>query len=64
MIAVYAYGLGRAKAACSCGWAGGRRSMKVLATHDAWSHYMDNRCDLSVPLVIPVTNRSKQEVKQ
>jgi hypothetical protein len=59
VITVYNYGLGQSKARCSCGWAGGRRSMKALATHDAWTHFAHDKCLLSVPLVIPVTNRSK-----
>jgi hypothetical protein len=56
VIAVYNYGLGRSKACCSCGWAGERRFLKALATHDAWSHFAHDKCALSVPLVIPVAN--------
>lgn len=64
MIAVYDYGLGKSKACCSCGWSGGRRALKALATQDAWTHFAHHRCLLSVPLVIPVTTVSKQEVNQ
>jgi hypothetical protein len=59
VINVYNYGLGQSKACCSCGWSGERRSLKALATHDAWTHFTHNKCALSVPLVYPVTNRSK-----
>jgi hypothetical protein len=64
VIAVYDYGLGQSKACCSCGWTGGRRSLKALATQDAWTHFAHHKCMLSVPLVIPVANQLEQEVKQ
>jgi len=64
VITVYDYGPGQSKAWCSCGWSGGRRVLKALATQDAWAHFAHERCLLSVPLVIPATNRLKQKVKQ
>jgi hypothetical protein len=64
MIAVYNYGFGRSKALCSCGWAGPRRYLKAVAAQDAWTHSALEKCALSVPLVVPVMIRSKEEVKQ
>jgi hypothetical protein len=52
MIAVYDYRLRGSNASCECGWAGQRRYLKALATQDAWTHFIDMRCELSVPLII------------
>jgi hypothetical protein len=33
---------------------GRRRYLKAAAEQDAWVHSMHEKCDISVPLVIPV----------
>jgi hypothetical protein len=54
VVAVYNYGFGHSTAACSCGWTGRRRYLKAAAEQDAWVHSMFEKCEISVPLVIPV----------
>jgi hypothetical protein len=54
LVAVHNYGFGHLAAACSCGWTGRRRYLKAAAKQDAWVHSMHEKCDISVPLVIPV----------
>jgi hypothetical protein len=54
VVAVHNYGFGHSSAACSCGWMGRRRYLKAAAEQDAWVHAMHEKCDISVPLVIPV----------
>jgi hypothetical protein len=54
VVAVHSYGFGHSSAACSCGWTGRRRYLKAAAEQDAWVHSMHEKCDISVPLVIPV----------
>jgi hypothetical protein len=54
VVAVHSYGFGHSAAACSCGWRGRRRYLKAAAEQDAWVHSMHEKCDISVPLVIPV----------
>jgi hypothetical protein len=51
-VAVYSYGFGWWTAACSCGWQGRRRYLKATALLDAWTHFTNQNCDLSDPLVI------------
>ena len=53
VVAVQNYGFGHSTAACSCGWMGRRRFLKVAAEQDAWVHSMHEKCAVSVPLVIP-----------
>ena len=52
IVSVHHYGLGRSRAACSCGWAGGRRRLMAAAEQDAWVHCMQERCVVSSPLVL------------
>ena len=54
VVVVRSYGFGHSAAACSCGWAGRRRFLKAAAEQDAWMHSLHEKCDISVPLVIPV----------
>jgi hypothetical protein len=54
LVAVHNYGFAHLAAACSCGWTGRRRYLKAAAQQDAWVHAMHEKCDISVPLVIPV----------
>jgi hypothetical protein len=54
LVAVHNYGFGHLAAACSCGWTGRRRYLKAAAEQDAWVHSMHEKCEISVPLVIPV----------
>jgi hypothetical protein len=54
VVAVLNYGFGHSAAARSCGWTGRRRYLKAAAEQDAWMHSMREKCDISVPLVIPV----------
>ena len=54
LVAVHNYGFAHLAAACSGGWTGGRRYLKAAAEQDAWVHAMHEKCDISVPLVIPV----------
>ncbi len=55
VVAVHNYGLGHSTAACSCGWTGRRRYLKAAAGQDAWMHSLHEKCDIAVPLVIPVS---------
>jgi hypothetical protein len=52
MVLVHALGLGHSVAACSCGWAGGRRFLRAAAEQDAWEHAMVRHCEVSSPLVV------------
>jgi hypothetical protein len=54
LVAVHDYGFVHLAAACSCGWTGRRRYLKAAAEQDAWVHSMHEKCEISVPLVIPV----------
>jgi hypothetical protein len=54
MVAVRNYGFGHSTAACSCGWTGRRRYLKAAAQQDAWVHSLHVKCEIAVPLVIPV----------
>jgi hypothetical protein len=54
LVAVHNYRLWHSAAACSCGWTGRRRYLKAAAEQDAWVHSMHEKCEISVPLVIPV----------
>jgi hypothetical protein len=54
VVAVFDYGFAHVAAVCSCGWTGRRRYLKAAAQVDAWEHSIDEKCDVSVPLVIPV----------
>jgi hypothetical protein len=53
VVAVHLLGVGNATASCSCGWAGRRRLLKAVAQQDAWAHSMQDRCDVSSPMVLP-----------
>ena len=55
VVAVRNYGVGHSTAACSCGWTGRRRYLKAAAEQDAWVHSMHEKCQIAVPLVIPVS---------
>ncbi len=55
VVAVHHYRFGHSTAMCSCGWAGRRRYLKAAAEQDAWVHAMHQKCDIAVPLVIPVS---------
>lgn len=55
VVAVHNYRFVHSTAACSCGWAGRRRYLKAAAEQDAWVHAMHQKCDIAVPLVIPVS---------
>jgi hypothetical protein len=55
VVAVHNYGFGRSTAACSCGWSGRRRYLKAAAEQDAWVHSMHEKCEIAVPLVIPIS---------
>jgi hypothetical protein len=55
VVAVHNYRFGHSTAACSCGWAGQRRYLKAAAEQDAWVHSMHQKCEIAVPLVIPVS---------
>jgi hypothetical protein len=52
VVSVHALGFGNTTAWCSCGWAGRRRLLKAMALQDAWTHSMQERCDVSHPLVL------------
>lgn len=54
VVAVHNYGFGHSNATCSCGWAGRRRYLKAAAEQDAWVHSMHEKCEIAVPLVIPI----------
>jgi hypothetical protein len=54
VVAVFGSGFANFAAACSCGWTGRRRFFKSAAQLDAWEHSMDEKCQVSVPLVVPV----------
>ena len=54
LVAVHNYRFGYSAATCSCGWTGRRRYLKAAAVQDALVHSMHEKCDISVPLVIPV----------
>jgi hypothetical protein len=54
LVAVHNFGFAHLSAACSCGWTGRRRYLKAAAEQDAWVHAMHEKCEISVPLVIPV----------
>ena len=55
VVAVHNFGFGHSTAACSCGWRGRRRYLKAAAVQDAWMHSMQMKCDVAVPLVIPLS---------
>jgi hypothetical protein len=55
VVAVHHFGFGHSTAACSCGWRGRRRYLKAAAEQDAWLHAMHQKCEIAVPLVIPVS---------
>jgi hypothetical protein len=55
VVAVHAYGYAHSNAACSCGWRGRRRYLKAAAEQDAWLHSIHERCEIAVPLVIPLS---------
>jgi hypothetical protein len=55
IVAVHNYGFGHSTAACSCGWTARRRYLKAAAEQDAWVHSMHQKCEIAVPLVIPVS---------
>ena len=52
VVSVHLFGLGNTTATCSCGWAGRRRLLKAAAEQDAWAHSVQEKCDLSSPLVL------------
>jgi hypothetical protein len=54
VVAVLDYGFAHSAAMCSCGWTGRRRYLRAAANMDAWEHSLHEKCDVSVPLVIPV----------
>lgn len=54
VVAVCNYGFAHSTATCSCGWTGRRRYLKAAAEQDAWVHSMHEKCEIAVPLVIPV----------
>ncbi len=54
LVAVLHYGIGNSTAVCSCGWTGRRRHLKAAAQQDAWMHAMDEKCEISTPLVVEV----------
>jgi hypothetical protein len=53
VVAVLNFGFAHFAAMCSCGWTGRRRYLGAAANMDAWEHSMHERCNVSVPLVIP-----------
>jgi hypothetical protein len=53
VVAVHKHGFADCTAACTCGWTGRRRYLKAAAQQDAWMHSIDNKCVVSVPLVMP-----------
>ncbi|MBP1822655.1 hypothetical protein [Mycobacterium sp. OAE908] len=55
VVAVHNFGFGHSTATCSCGWTGRRRCLKAAAEQDAWVHSMHQKCEIAVPLVIPVS---------
>jgi hypothetical protein len=55
VVAVHNYGFGHSTAGCSCGWTGRRRYLKAAAEQDAWVHSMHEKCEIAVPLVIPIS---------
>jgi hypothetical protein len=55
VVAVHNYGFAHSIAACSCGWTGRRRYLKAAAEQDAWVHAMHDKCEIAVPLVIPMS---------
>lgn len=55
VVAVLDHGFAHFAAMCSCGWTGRRRYLGAAASMDAWEHSMHEKCDVSVPLVIPTT---------
>lgn len=57
VVAVFVYGFADYSAACSCGWTGRRRYLRAGAQLDAWQHSALDRCDVSVPLVMPGSRR-------
>jgi hypothetical protein len=56
VVAVHHYGFTHFSAMCSCGWTGRRRYFRASAQLDAWEHAMHEKCDVSVPLVIPAAS--------
>jgi hypothetical protein len=53
VVAVHKHGFAHCTAVCTCGWTGLRRYLKAAAQQDAWMHSIDNKCVVSVPLVMP-----------
>ncbi len=52
VVSVHLLGLANAAATCSCGWSGRRRFLRAAAEQDAWAHAVQDRCDVSSPLVL------------
>ena len=55
VVAVRNYGFGHSTAGCSCGWTGRRRYLMAAAQQDAWVHSIHEKCEIAVPLVIPLS---------
>lgn len=51
VVSVHRLGLFDTTARCSCGWSGRRRLIKAAAEQDAWTHAMEDSCEVSTPLV-------------
>jgi POT family proton-dependent oligopeptide transporter len=49
---MHKHGFAHCTAVCTCGWTGRRRYLKAAAQQDAWMHSIDNKCVVSVPLVM------------
>ena len=52
VVSVHRLGPFDTTARCSCGWSGRRRLIKAAAEQDAWTHAMQDRCEVSSPLVL------------
>lgn len=52
VVSVHLRGLANSSASCSCGWAGRRRILRAAAEQDAWAHSVQDRCEVSCPLVL------------
>lgn len=53
VVAVHHRGRCRSRAVCSCGWASRQRYLRAVAMQDAWTHAVQEHCEVSYPLVIP-----------
>ncbi len=51
LASVYSRGIGHSTASCTCGWHGPRRRLRAVAAQDAWTHCIQQHCEVSVPLV-------------